>query len=444
MEKNRFNHWKVFASSIGIAFAASFTIMSILNARAAKANKMSALEDTENKIYLPAVVYDPTIKSFVTELTVTLPQPLEPSIASWCTWSYCSISPRLYHEPLSDGRTMIGWTDSSYNGHVSVIGLSGGLDQTYDFPARSIHGLVAHADSTFAVLLWNAGSKVMWLSNHGTDGAEIWKTNLDHPDTSFNPNIGDSRLSYGDRYAAYFAVHGDSSWMMGHEGDALTYVSSSGVIMTGGWYWGCSHSMAELVVFHPVLNKFVPICSSDCYPLLGILSPDYTVIPYVYHLFYPSDANCAGYTSAQLGQIALSSTAWKLVFNALNRPGYEGKGIGLATIESDLQSSYIWLTNTDGSYERDPVIARLGSALDTDRYLVGWKTINDNAYWLGVIDGSGNFLEGPEEVSLAGIAWGNRDDSFRTRPDGSVSWVQGDPSSTILHLFLFNGSVYLP
>lgn len=148
--------------------------------------------------------------------------------------------------------------------------------------------------------------------------------------------------------------------------------------------------------------------------------------------------------SAQLGQVALSDNSWVLVFSALNRPGYVGKGIGLATIDSPFQSSYVWLTNTNGDYERDPVIARLGGNLQTDRYLVGWTTTNDSVYWLGVINGSGNFLEGPEEVSSTGIAWGNRDDSFHTRADGSVSWVQGNPVSTTLHLFCFNGSAYIP
>jgi hypothetical protein len=145
-----------------------------------------------------------------------------------------------------------------------------------------------------------------------------------------------------------------------------------------------------------------------------------------------------------LGQITVSNNAWKLVFSALNRPGFVGKGIGLATIDGAFQSSYVWLTNTNGEYERDPVIARLGSNLQSDRYLVGWTTTNDNVYWLGVIDGSGNFLTGPEELSSAGIAWGNRDDSFRTNADGRVTWVQGDPLSTTLHLFRFNGSAFVP
>jgi hypothetical protein len=160
-------------------------------------------------------------------------------------------------------------------------------------------------------------------------------------------------------------------------------------------------------------------------------------------MVYSCDGNCGGLVSAQLGQTALSGAGWKLVFNALNRSAMRERH-WLATIDGAYQSSYAWLTNTSGDYERDPVIARLGSSLQTDRYLVGWKTTNDNMYWLGVINGSGTFLKGPEAVSSAGIAWGNRDDSFRTRADGSVSWVQGNASSATLVLFRFDGSSYIP
>jgi len=225
--------------------------------------------------------------------------------------------------------------------------------------------------------------------------------------------------------------------VQGHEGDQLTYVSDNGTVQSGGWEWGCSHSMAELISYHPALAEFAPICSSDCYHSKGILTNDSQVV-------YPSDGNCGGLVSAQLGQAALDGASWKVVFSALNRPGFVGQGIGLATVNGSFQSSYVWLTNTDGSYERDPVIARLGSDLQSNRYLVGWTTTNDGRYWLAVIDGSGGLVAGPEEASSAGVKWGNRDDSMRTRAGGSVSWVQGNPSSTTLRWFQFDGSPYLP
>ncbi|MBL7064993.1 MAG: hypothetical protein ISS49_12420 [Anaerolineae bacterium] len=63
---------------------------------------------------------------------------------------------------------------------------------------------------------------------------------------------------------------------------------------------------------------------------------------------------------------------------------------------------------------------------------------------INVIDGEGNFLAGPEEVTSVSVLWGNRDDSFRVRADESISWVQGDPTSTALRLFRFDGSAYIP
>jgi len=387
--------------------------------------------------HLPIVIHHaPSLKGLLTEVTLTLPQPLAAASSSWCTWGWCSISPRLYHEPLVDGRTLVGWTDASGDGHVSVVASDGTLSQTYTYAARSIRGLVAHEDGQFAVLLWDGSD--MRLSKRSWTNGEVWTTSVDGGRTSYNPGIGDSRLAYGGGlYAAYFAVHGDSDWMAGHEGDQLTFVNDSGVLQPGGWEWGCSHSMAELIAYHPNLAKFVPVCSSDCYASTGILLNYDQVV-------CACDGNCGGLVSAQLGQIALSSDSWKLVFNGMTSGGYVGKGVGLATIDGTFQSSYVWLTDTDGSYERDPVIARLGSDLSSDRYLVGWTTIHDGGYWLGVIDGSGAFVFGPEEMFSAGVDWGNRDDSFRTRPDGRVSWVQGDPSGTTLSLFLFDGSAYLP
>ena len=406
------------------------------------ASRSSLMGDAQpqggSKIYLPVILRPgTTLKGWVTQITITLPHPLEGPVSSWCTWGWCTISPRLYQEPLDDGRTLVGWTDSSGSGHVSILNSSGSLAQTFDFPSRSVHGLVAHSDNKFALLLWNATAKTMWLSKRNADGSLAWETNITDPLTVFDPTIGDGRLAFGNNtYAAYFAVYGVSGWVQGHNGDQLTYVDNNGVAKTGGWEWGCSHSLSELVSFHSTLGLFMPVCSSDCYASKAILINDSKVV-------YPCDGNCGGLVSAQLGEAALGSDSWKLVFSGLNRPGFIGKGIGLATINSAFQSSYTWLTNTTGDYERDPVIARLGSSLATDRYLVGWKTTNDNVYWLGVINGSGAFVAGPEEVSSAGTAWGNRDDSFRTRADGRVSWVQGNASSATLNFFVFEGSSFL-
>ncbi len=390
------------------------------------------------KHYFPIVTTPITaLKNLVTQKSLVLPHPLAAMVSSWCTWSGCSISPRLYHEPRTGGGALVGWTDSSGDGHVSVIDSAGSLTQTFDYPGLSVRGLVAHDDGTFAVLQWNAGTTIMWLTKYDDAGGQAWSTNIKGSLTKFDPGIGDSRLAYGGGlYGAYFAVYGVSGWVMGHNGDQLTYVNSSGVIQSGGRDWGCSHSMAELINYHPALSKFMPVCSSDCYASKGILTNDSQVV-------YACDGNCGGLVSAQLGQVTQETSSWKVIFNALDRPGYPGKGIGLATINSTFQSSFIWLTNTNGVNEIDPVIARLGANLDSNRYLAGWKTSNDNAFHLAVISGEGTFTFAPETVSTAGITWGSRDDSFRTRPDGKVSWVHGNPGSATLNYFVFNGYSFL-
>ncbi|GAB4541609.1 MAG: hypothetical protein Kow0063_32620 [Anaerolineae bacterium] len=388
-------------------------------------------------LYLPIIFKAPAgLADRISQVSLTLPHPLAGSTSSWCTWGTCTLPPRLYHEPLPDDRTLLGWTDSSGDGHVSVISGST-IQHTFDYPGRSVRGLAAHTDGSFAILLWDDAADVMWLSRRNAGGGQVWATNINTTIAVADFWLGDGRLAYGDdRYAAYFTVKGVSGGFTGHYGDQLTYVDEDGNKLAGGYDWGCSHSMAQLVRYHPGLAEFAPVCASDCYAHKGVLINDY-------YRVYQGDGNCGGLSSAQLGGITLAANTWKLVFSALDRPCCEGRGIGLATINGSYQSSYIWLTNTNGAYERDPSIARLGTGLGSNRYLVGWRTTNNGAYWLGVIDGAGNFLDGPDNVSPAGVAWGDRDDSFRTRADGSVSWVQGGANSRTLRLFRFDGSDYL-
>ena len=385
--------------------------------------------------YLPIVVAPPPpLKALVTQTGFTLPQPLQGGQSSFCTWDWCTLSPRLYHEPLADGRTLVGWTDANGNGHISVINNTT-LSQLAGFTGQAVRGLTAQADGTFAVLRWDVAAKTIWLSKHQASGAQLWQTNLNSTIAVPEFWLGDGRLTYGNgKYAAYFTVTGISGGYTGHYGDQLSYVNDSGVIQSNqGWNWGCSHSMAQLVSYHSQLNKFAPVCSSDCYNSKGILVNDNQVI-------YPGDGNCGGMVSAQLGQIATADQSWKVIFNALNRPAAAGHGIGFATLNGNFQSTYTWLTDTNGDYERDPVMARLGNSLTSGRYLVGWTTTNNNVYYL---DDAGSFIRPAEEVSSAGITWSNRGDSFRTRADGTISWVQGAANSTQLRLFRFDGASFL-
>ena len=142
--------------------------------------------------------------------------------------------------------------------------------------------------------------------------------------------------------------------------------------------------------------------------------------------------------------MATGNQTWKLIFSALEQPCCEGHGIALATLDGNHQSSYVWLTNTNGHYERDPAIARIGVGTAAERYLVGWLASNNGVYRLGVVGSDGQFIKGPENVTAAGIGWGNRDESFRTRVDGRVSWVQAEANGSVIRLFRFDGAPFLP
>lgn len=368
------------------------------------------------------------------ETTVlTLPYALEGNLGSWCTWGTCSISPRLYHAPRTDGSTLVGWTDSSDNGHVSLVS-NDSITTTHDLVGTPLKGLVAHDDGSFTVLRWDEAAATMWLSKFTGSGVQVWSTNLNSTIAVFDDWLGDSRLAFGDdTYAAYYTVYGISGTYSGHHGDQLKLIDSHGSIISGGWTWGCSHSMAELVGYHPGLDRMTAVCSSDCYVAKGLIVNDSRLI-------VEADGSCTGRVSLQLGQMAAASSEWKVIFNAYDTGCCEAKGIGLATIDGSYASTLVWLTDTNGSNERDPVLAALGTESEPESYLVGWMTENDDAYRMAIIDPSGAILQGPELVSGVGIRWGNRDDSLKTRPDGSVSWAQGDAYSSTLRLFRYSGN----
>src|SRR4030095_8339217 len=100
----------------------------------------------------PASPAHALLRERIATTSLTLPASLEPSIFSFHLWTQHVLGPRLYHEPLADGRTLVGWTDSAMNGHVSIVGST--VENTFDFPAEPVRGLVGHANGTFAVLLW--------------------------------------------------------------------------------------------------------------------------------------------------------------------------------------------------------------------------------------------------------------------------------------------------
>jgi hypothetical protein len=350
---------------------------------------------------------------------------------------------------MDDGRTLIGWTDSAGTGHVSRVNGST-IEATYDYANTPVRGLVVHADGSFAVLLQDFPPGPGYfdnnkkLSKRTAANAEIWTTQF--PKGSFNsvPNptsfgdtgIGDSRLGYGNgKYQAYFSAHTEpDDGGVEHEGEQLWEVDDNGTITQGtaGSNWGLSHSMAALVDYHPDLNRLTTLGISDCFPTKGLYA-DRT------NLLHTVEANCGGTVWMQLGQMAAYNGGnWLVAFSAQAENTFVGNGIGLISFNGAYQPSAIkWLTTgNNGTEERDPVLARIGAALNSNRFLVGWRMKTAGSFHLAVIDSAGNILDALETVS-PDIGWGNRDDSMKTRPDGSVSWLQGTPNSPTLKLIRY-------
>lgn len=377
------------------------------------------------------------LRERITTTTLTLPATLEPSASSFHLWNQHTLGPRLYHEPLPDGRTMVGWTDAAMNGHVSIVGTT--VQTTFDFPAEPVRGLVAHANGTFAVLLWNRGGAgyqddFTRLSKRNANGTQAWTVTVTTTEYTPNPaqfNIGDSRLAYANGvYGAYLSVHSSS----GHEGDRYQRISDTGAILSGGWGWGLSHSMAGVIAAHPENSTLHTVGSSDCYPSKALLFDKNTTL-------FAADADCAGKVSVQLGQMAAARGAlWLVAMNAIDRPGYPARGVGIVRIRPGGAPNLTWLTSTLGADERDPVIARIGTSVGSNRFLVGWRLLSDGSYRVATVDSNAVVRSGPEIVSPA-VKWGARDDSYRARPDGSISWVEGSSGSTTLRLHRYSESL---
>ena len=341
------------------------------------------------------------------------------------TWAYQQISTRLATGMDSEKNIYIGCSSESHDGYVFKVGPSNRsvIVSEHKFPSYHVLGLYVHPDGSYGALIWNPTLYNMTVVKVDKDNNEVWRTELRVKDVDTNNfDVGDARFEYGNgEYRAYYHVHGVSSIVKDHMGDAYVTISETGQARTI-WDWGCSHSMSNLLRFQPDTNEFLSVCDSDAYPGLGVYTENRNLI-------YNAPGNMRGSTAAELGGAATGiNGTWLIVFNA-PQPERGGdtydknagdQDIVLAFIGKDKKRASVkYLTNTPGVNEDDSCIARLGK--NSLRYLVGWKAGNE--YYLGVIDSEGEYAVDPVNVANT-TKWGNRDDSFRTfEGDGSVFWL---------------------
>lgn len=386
---------------------------------------------------------------------VTVPAGVKPGVRNWRIWAstMLRVAP-VYTAPLANCGTLVCYTSGTANAPNARIvrldasdRLAGALDLGSGLECR---GLAAEPSGSFAALVWDNATDRIWVRRYDAAGAEVGSTELTNADnhpTDFG--IGESRLEFGGgRYGAYYHVHSDS----GHEGDTLKFVDAATGAQTTQWSWGCSHSMSDLLTFHPQTGSFLASCVTDCYPGTSGSNFATTSIGGVYtenrNRIMNVAAGCNGDVAGELGGATAAPVGWKLTFNAHQSPATLGQSsydtstmnqdIAFASIAANrtLSGAVVWLTTTSGLNEADSAIARWQPEGDaSEQYVVGWmEPTNPAAYKLARVDGAGAFIEPPTNVA-AKARWGQRDDPFRVHGNRDIVWAWFDAAgATTLHV----------
>jgi len=307
-----------------------------------------------------------------------------------------------------NGRGQVAWSDGT-NVHVTPLDASdqrAGSDLTV--PGSEVRGFVAHddgsallvvrSDTMVFVRLDSAGTAQSTLAivgnnAHTTDG-DRWIDSWPHQ----------GRLAWsGTQYAAYFGQTGNFGSQGNHQGDHYSFISPQGTLMTGGWDWGCSHSLDERLAHNG--TTFAPICTTDTYPGHGIYFNNRTQVS-----SEPSITNVGGTT--QLGGLVRAPDGFWLDF--ISPEGRSAADVAFIHISNTgAPSGRVYLTDTPSVAEKYAHLAAYG-----DRLLAAWSD-STGALTLATVDTSGNVVEGPAAVTARA---GGQDD-FATYPNGDVGWA---------------------
>lgn len=382
----------------------------------------------------------------ISTTSITIPAGVKPGVRNYRVWGAVNLKVApVYTAPLANCGTLVcitTGTNTAPNARVVRLDQNDQLKDVLDLGAGvECRGIAAEPDGHFAALLWSNTSDTINVTRYDWAGGKGYSTNLvnsDNKPTAFD--IGESRMEYGaGKYGAYYHVHSDS----GHEGDTLKYVAAATGAETTGWGWGCSHSMSNLLTFHPASMSFLPTCVTDCYP--GTSGSDFATaaIGGVYlnnrTKVLDVDAGCNGNVAGELGGAAVAPSGWKITFNAHQAPATKGQSsymkstmnqdIAFASIGSvSMASPVVWLTTTSGVNEADSGIVRWEPMGDTaEQYVVGW--MEGGVYKLGRLDPTGKFLEMPQDVT-AKAKWGERDDPFRQHVNKDIVWAWFDAANS--------------
>jgi hypothetical protein len=392
-----------------------------------------------------------TLKERIKVSEIEVAAGVKDGVMNWRIWGRgdLNVAP-VFSAPLANCETLVCFTTGTEQAPVARVVRLGSDDklvgEVVNQAGVECRGVAAGAGGQFAALLWSGSAETIAVTRYDAAGTALGSTPLENSDnhpTDFE--IGEARLEFGDaKYGAYYHVHSDS----GHEGDTLKWVDAASGAETTEWTWGCSHSMSNLLRYHPTLGAFLPACVTDCYPGTdGDFATQSIGGIYLNHdeqKVLDVDAGCNGSVAGELGSAALAPMGYKLVFNAhqaaagTGQDSYEqsnkNQDIGFSAVAQDrTPAAVVWLTTTPVD-EADASIARYEPTGGAEQYLVGWvETGNANVFKLALVDPNGTFLEAPFDAT-AQVKWGRRDDPFRQHVGGDVVWAWFDSAgSKTLH-----------
>jgi hypothetical protein len=314
--------------------------------------------------------------------------------------------------PLPDGSAKVAWSDANGQIHITPLDLEDGRGGADLLAGKSeVRGFVAHDDG--AALLRGEPDD-MWLVRFDKAGKKIFEKQL--VGTKAQNVIGskwiddwghEGRLVWsGSQYGAYFG----HTQLFGanddkHQGDLFWLFDEQGDKMSGGWDWGCSHSL-DLRLAHNG-ERFGPVCLSDAFP-----KPPGIYFSARQQVRHEPSGDGRGGSDARLGGLVPVSDGFVLTF--ISREDRASADVGLVHISSEGEEGpVVWLTDTPEVDESSAHLARYGRG-----FLAGWVS-SDSRSTLAVLDAGYRIVEGPVSIQAA---FGERDD-WMNFANGDAGWA---------------------
>lgn len=185
----------------------------------------------------------------------------------------------------------------------------------------------------------------------------------------------------GANTAVYSTVGGNWGAQGIHEGDQLRLVNEAGMIGSGGWDWGCSHSL-DLRIAQST-GALAPVCLSDAYPQVGIVLNNRTRLVAAPG-WNQGGSISSGYASRMiipmLGGVIADGAGYYLSFASAD--GRAARDVAILRFEGTTVAERRWLTmGAAGALAYQVDLMRLGTGM-----LVYWE-------WVEGMQTSANLLE---------------------------------------------------